>query len=205
MAVVATDNFNRADAANPGANWAKAGGSTFNLRIVSNQLEANNDPGMMIYTARTADQDGEVGIALKTLATTAGQGMGPVRRGSIAANTGYFAVAYATGIQLYKVVADSYSQLGSTYSGTISLNDIISLRATGTSPTALTVYQNGVSRITASDSASPITSGGDGAFGSIDGAIHPTGDDWYVDDLTGTPSASFLARNNNRMRPFMHF
>ncbi len=190
---VATDNFNRADANSLGANWTLSP-NNHNLRIVSNAVEANDDPGLMAYNARTADQDGEVGLTLVTLAVSSGQGMGPARRVSIAANTGYFVLGQAARLELYKVTSDSYSLLA-TYTGTILTTDIISLRATGTSTTVLKVYENSVERISYSDNSSPITSGSDGMFGSIDGAVHPTGDNWYIDDLAGGGGSTAAGRS----------
>ena len=102
--------------------------------MVEAAAEANDDPCLVAYTARTADQDGQVGVTLKTLATTSGQGFGPARRVSTAANTGYFADASSGYIALYKVVAESYSELAN-YTGTISTNDVIVLKATGTTTT----------------------------------------------------------------------
>ena len=54
-------------------------------------------------------------------------------------------------LKLYKRVASVNTQIGSTYTGTLANGDVIKLRCD--SANLLTAYQNGVSRVSATDSA----------------------------------------------------
>lgn len=70
-----------------------------------------------------------------------------------------------TGVQLYKCVSGTCNQLGSTYAGVTGGTHNISIGASGTSTTALTVQVDGTTQISFSDSSSPITAAGTADIG----------------------------------------
>lgn len=92
----------------------------------------------------------------------------------------------STFLKVFKIVAGTYTQLGSTYSGTISAGDVIKV-SVGSS-NVYTVYQNGTLRITTgADSAhSTSTKHGVTIYGTT-----PSFDDFSITDTAGG-GANFL-------------
>lgn len=92
----------------------------------------------------------------------------------------------STFLKVFKIVAGTYTQLGSTYSGTISAGDVIKV-SVGSS-NVYTVYQNGTLRITTgADSAhSTSTKHGVTIYGTT-----PSVDDFSITDTAGG-GANFL-------------
>jgi len=89
--------------------------------------------------------------------------LGPaVRVDILGTQTGYAALCSTTygspACEIVKVVDGTYSALTSAGS-TITTNSLVKLTVTGTNSTVLTVYVNGSSYLTYTDTSSPITSG----------------------------------------------
>lgn len=147
-----SDDFNRSDATLNGATPSD-GGSAWSsdtaVWVKSNQIGANSTIGGRFWAAlETSASNGTVQHTVRTLA--AATAFGVLLRW---ADTNNFIGAYAyTGkLELYKRVAGTFTQIGSTYTGTISSGDVISLEAT--SGNALTLKQNGTTRCSGTDSA----------------------------------------------------
>ena len=99
-----------------------------------------------------------------------GFSIGPAIRLSTSAITGYFIFHQSNMWELWKVVNDSYTKLG-TASRSLTANDVLRLEATGTTTTTIVFKVNGSTITTVADSSSPITSGRVGAatFDILDG------------------------------------
>lgn len=147
-----TDNFNRADSttalgspSDGGSAWVAVAGT---LGIISNQgyrVDAGGY-GIAYLEASVAD-----GTAQVTVAVFDALYNGVSCR--VTSDQDWIAVlAYDVGneIYLYKRVAGTYTQLGSTYAGAVAAGDVIALEFSGSS---YTVRQNGTSRVTATDSS----------------------------------------------------
>lgn len=155
-----TDDFNRTE--NPlsnGGTWSKcsfSGNGTLQTvaTVAEGVAHANAD---CIYYVNSpsfaANQKSTITLAIN-VDVSAG-----VRISS--GGNGYIAyLSNSETIQIYKLTAGSFSQLGTDISVTaFVIGDTLSIGATGTSTTTLTAYRNGSSVGTKTDSSSPITSG----------------------------------------------
>lgn len=177
-----SDNFDRTDGT-IGGTTPSDGGSTWtsggDAQIKSNQLGSVTSGAARNWAKLEASaSNGTAQVTAKVLA--AGTGMGLLVR--MADATNYIgAYIYSGKLELYKRVAGAFTALGSTYTGTISVNDVITLDVT--SGSALTVKQNGTTRITATDSTGSTNTG--------------VGFDWFqgdpslrVDDFSWTDAAA---------------
>lgn len=156
--ILASDDFNRADAATLGANWTAVVGT---CGIVSNEgapktFDASPD-SIQRYSAIAWPNDQYSRLTLRNIGT-AGGAPGPAVRLSAAAKTGYVCYANfnATGT-IAKWVAGAFTALGL---GTLSFTDgdDVLLWATGSN---LMLYRNGILVDSVTDSA--IASGDSGA------------------------------------------
>lgn len=143
------DNFNRADSSTSlGAPSDGGGGYTTNgtWGIVSSRAYCVVSAAQSVAYLDASITDADVQVTLATMSAD----VGLVAR--VVDSNNYFlsAVTSGTGFRLYKRVAGSFTQLGTTYSGTPANGDVLKLTVNGTS---LTVYVNGTSRITATDSS----------------------------------------------------
>lgn len=171
MGQLASDNFNRADAGTLGANWTTITGFT-SLRVTSNQATTDGDPQGNRYNAVTWPANQYSQVTLKSfISVGAGKGFGVVARAATGAETAYLAFGNTSGLELYKVVATVFTQLGTSATVPV-VNDLLYIEAKGT---AIKVFLNGVQKISVTDSA--IASGNAGLFAGDDG-LHPAGDDW---------------------------
>lgn len=147
-----TDNFNRADSttslgtpSDSGSAWLVAGGT---WGIASNQGYRVDIGSYAFAYLETSVAEGDVQV---TLAVCDNPYDGPLCRFTDDQNwVGVLAGDASNEIYLYKRIAGTYTQLGSTYAGAVAAGDILKLSF---SSTAYTVYQNTVSRITATDSS----------------------------------------------------
>lgn len=147
-----TDDFNRADSttsigspSDGGSAWVIHGGT---WGISSNQGYRVDSGTYAFVSLETSVADGDVQV---TCAATSNPYMGPACRITSDQNwVGVLTGDASNQILFYKRVAGSYTQLGSTYSGAVAAGDVMKLSFSGSS---YTIYQNGVSRITATDSS----------------------------------------------------
>lgn len=145
-----SDNFNRADTPNGigtpsdgGAGWSVTNGT---WGISSNQGYESGSGAEAGCVLEASASNVAVQVTFAVISSDAGM------LARFADTSNYLLAAVRpTNIQLYKVVAGSFTQLGSTYSATISNGDIVKLTCDAGSN--LVVYHNGVSRITATDNA----------------------------------------------------
>lgn len=146
-----SDNFTRANGA-LGSNWTTQSGTT-SPTIVSNAVEcatlANHTAAVYSGAAFPADHWAEI-----RLSTLNSDYAGPAVRMATGADTDYVAFASApfgssTSLTIAKRIASAYTQLAiGTF--TVATGDLLRLSIVGTT---LTLYLNGVSVLTATDSS----------------------------------------------------
>jgi len=146
------DNFNRADTSGNNIGTPSDGGSAWintlsgSWDIGSNQAKETSGTGQVICVL-------EASTALATVQATAtnlGSNAGLVL--CVSDDNNYIVGVFAPGFSMavYKRVAGSFTQLGSTYGGSISNGDVFALERDASDNIAF--KQNGVSRVTATDS-----------------------------------------------------
>ncbi len=146
-----SDDFNRADAATPigtpsdgGSAWVAAANT---WGISGNRAYTSAGSSESDVTLDSGTSAVEVQVTISTLSADAGLCF----RLADVNNMLLAQLLVGTGIRMFKRVGGTYTQLGSTYSGSIASGDVLKVRAD--SSNNLTAYQNGVSRVTANDSA----------------------------------------------------
>jgi hypothetical protein len=179
MTELVADSFNRANAADLGANWAvQSGGSA--ITISGNQATSTASPAVEYYSATAAPDDGYaeivVGTAVETVSDT---GIGPAYRMATAAQTMYFAQTNTHETRLYKVVGGSFTQLG-TDAAACSSGQTLRITCNGT---AISVSVNG-STVIGPVTDSGIASGRAGIWSYKD-ATTPQADSFAFGDLSG--------------------
>lgn len=175
------DDFNRSNGVLNGATPSDGGAAwtAVNYSVESNRLRCTALG--YAYEYAYTESSSSVGEASVNLAVK-GQSIGPALR--VSDENGYF-VLFVVGnqLQLYKRInSTTISQIGSTYSGTISAGDVIKLGVDSSSQ--FTGYQNGTARVgPVTDSFnSAATKVGVICFSSASGARL---DDFSFTDLAG--------------------
>jgi hypothetical protein len=181
MAQLDSDSFtyaNGALAAASSAKWTKL--SSFNdLQVISNAISGTDLDTFGVITSWPGSTTDQYAQAKATV--LGGDGGGPTVR-SDAVNNAYFAHVGAV-LEVFSCVAAVSTNIGSD--GAAAANDTIYLEAQGTQ---IVVKQNGVTRITVSNSA--LSSGKPGlyCFSSADVL-----DDWAAGDfIGGAPAAAAI-------------
>jgi len=184
---VSSDNFDRANNADIGANWDS---NTGTMKIVSNRVEASNLSSDAVETWN-ADSFGDDQFSQATLSVVSdsgaesGFGVG-VRWASGTTKTGYWAVARVSSnaVDLYvaKFVAGAYTLLGSG-NADFANGDVMRFEVEGQNPNiTLRVKKNGTTVLTVSNETS-IGSGRPALAYSSGGTINtPAIDDWSGGD-----------------------
>ena len=158
MSTLATDDFNRADSANLGANWT-ALDTTF--AIASNQAAANGAGGVFTvrYTGATFPDDQWAQVTVNaSVETQTDQGCGPCVRMQAGGNL-YLLQGNTVETRIYKRVSGGYTQLG-TDGPSIAAGDVLYLEIQGSQ---LIAKKNG-STICGSPTDSAIASGNAGLW-----------------------------------------
>ncbi len=192
MTVLATDDFNRTDAANLGANWTVPTGCTA-IPVVSNQCSAGTwGPPIEFYNGVSWPDDQYAQLVITSVSTSTDSGMGPAVRVTSGGDA-YFAQATTSEIRLYKRVSGGYTQLGSD-AAAATANDVLYIEAQGTS---ILVKKNG-STIIGPVTDSSIASGNAGIWTTD---IANAGDDWEGGDFEVGGSTPSLKFQINKLRP----
>lgn len=195
MGVLATDDFNRADASDLGANWTKKGDQGSDdppLHIVSNQAASHLGYGAtycMIYT----------GVACPDDHYSQGVIVNCTNFHGIAARVTDYNNCYVFGIastyfggssstyRIWKVVAGTYTSLG-TGTATRATSDVLKIEANGT---AIKGYVNGVEDVSVTDSS--ITTGDFGIWVFATSAAARF-DDWEGGDFAAAAGQPTMRR-----------
>jgi hypothetical protein len=190
---MATDDFNRADSTDLGANWSVPTGLGA-LQIVSNRVRGQSTSVLNgeLY-AGTFANDQYAQVVLKTVSADAFNGCGPAVR-MTAGGDGYVVLANAgAGLRLLEWAGGAYAgSLGSYGGASAAVNDVIRIEAEGT---AIRVYQNGNLRISTTDAT--IASGSPGAVCEESTLAEAEFDDWDGGNLFAAAiSAVVLTRRS---------
>ena len=178
-----TDDFNRANGA-LGPNWA--GISDGPLTITSQTVAGTASGGTTgdIRTAETYGSNQSSQVEVTSTQLSGGQWIGPAVRMQNGGQSTYLGIYFwnsgSPQLRLYKRISGSYIQLGSSYSsGALPAGTQLQLQASGSS---ITFSQNGVARISVTDTS--LTGGAPGimAFGTA------RADNWAGATLTASAS-----------------
>lgn len=174
-----SDTFDRSDSASAlgtpsdaGSAWvANAGtwGITSNLGY---KVSANNN-----FQAASLECSSSVGTVEVTVTNVSNQGV--VGRLVDASNFILGQIASSNFLAVYKRVGGTFTQIGSTYSGTTSDFDVVSMAIDASNN--ITLYQNGVSRVTGNDSAHSTAT----KWGMMIYSTSSLMDDWSFTDAGG--------------------
>lgn len=181
MAQLATDNFNRADSLDLGANWTPPAAGFDPLQIVSNAVRPQTITifNGEYYSAISwpADQYSEC----RLIAIPATNGPGPAARMSTTDQTFYVVNANTGGLQLFRVLAGSVVQIGSSATVPV-VGDILRIEAQGTT---IRVLLNSVQQISVVDAN--IATGQAGIFVYEATAVTNSQlDEWAGGDFAGS-------------------
>jgi hypothetical protein len=183
MAVLASDNFNRANGG-PGANWTALNGTA---AISTNKIVNSTGLGAYIYNAITWPND-----QYSTIRMLATRPAALVRTTSSIGTSSYALHYDGSFLSVYK----NDSTLLNFVSMTVNVNDLITLEVTGSSPAHLVAKVNGVSQFTYDDSSSPITTGSAGwAAWNATAQL----DDWEGGDFAAAGWGGLLGHKANRL------
>lgn len=183
MRVIKQDFFNRANG-ELGADWDEYGAPYNGLQIVSNRVQAAAVGGSDSFESNSValnnDQYAQITVA-SMVAAANGQAGAVVRAATPTTATLYYgSTSGGTGTFIVKYVAGAATTLASNATDGVA-GDIMRLQVTGS---ALRLFRNGVSELTATDSA--ITSGRAGIqtwVPSIAALTDAESDDWLCGDF----------------------
>jgi hypothetical protein len=177
-----SDNFNRADSTDLGANWVEVSGD---WSIVSNQLSTGDTGGTIVLRAATA-MAGNDNYAQVTLAATAAVSQGVWCRGNANITNGYLWRNDGTSWDLFSVVSSSFNVIG-TFAGAAAPGDVAKVQAVGSTIKGLV---NGVERVSVTDTA--ISTGTSVGIRSVSsGSVRY--DDFAAGDVAATVTGSAAA------------
>jgi hypothetical protein len=140
-----TDDFNRSDSSNLGANWVEVSGD---WSIISNQLSSGNAGGTIILRAAGAMATND-NFAQVTIAATAAVSHGVWCRGNSNITQGYLWRNDGTSWDLFSVVGGSFTVIG-TYAAAAVAGDVAKIQAVGST---IKGYVNGIQRVSVTNTA----------------------------------------------------
>lgn len=179
-----SDDFNRADSSNLGANWVEVSGD---WSIVSNQLSPGSAGGTILLRAATAMATNN-NYAQATIAATTAASHGVWCRGNSNLTSGYLWRNDGTSWDLFSVVGGSFTNIG-TFAGAAAPGDVAKVQADGST---IKGFVNGVERVSVTD-ANVTTGTSVGIRSESSGSIRFddfTGAD-VAQTVTGTASGAF--------------
>src|SRR5258706_12829208 len=194
MSILATDNFNRADAANLGANWTNIRGG---LGIFSNTVDVANaaDEQTARYSAISWPNDHYCTITVKQVAASSAVGAGVrVQSSGGSGRDGYWAGYNSSDSgnnnrRIWKYITGAFTSLASEAIN-IVVDDVVRLEVQGTT---LTMFVNNVQRLQVTDST--WTVGNAGLYGKAAAIDTSVMDDFEGGDFAagggGNPVALF--------------
>jgi hypothetical protein len=190
-----TDDFNRANASPIAGDWETLGPA--GVRLNTNRVDASAGSAQCLsgYKATTyafaADQSSQI---TNTVVAAFGDFVGVgVRCTNAGGGRGY--VTFWNGgngrVYLYKVSAGALGTAVNSVVNTWTANDIIKLAAvTNGANCDLTVYKNGSSIMTYSDTSTPYTDGQPAIYAFNGNANGTKGDDWVGEDAAASGIAA---------------
>jgi hypothetical protein len=200
MAVLATDNFNRADNASLGANWTICTGTNLNasgFQIVSLHVEPASSAvdSMEVWSAVAFPNDQYAQAACTVTGTTGGTGPGVFVRGTAGNNPPCYRAtvckAASNNVEIIQQVGTTYTNIGFRTTTWVD-GDILRLQVSGTT---IRVYQNGV-QLGADITDAVLTTGSAGIIYSSTASGSQI-DNWEAGSLAGPsddPPIGFIGR-----------
>lgn len=159
MTALATDNFNRANAANLGANWTS---NVADITIASNKATVTADPAGEYNNTVTWPNDQYSQTIISTL-PGGGQSAGPTARNATDGSFYAYVATFNTNSELFKsIVGVGYTTFSSA-GPAITAGDVLKVRA---SSTAVSGDRNGTQQLTTTDSSLTTGRAGICGFGS---------------------------------------
>jgi hypothetical protein len=140
-----TDDFNRADSTNLGANWVEVSGD---WSIISNQLSSGSAGGTIILRAAGAMATND-NSAQVTIAATGAVSHGVWCRGNSTFTSGYLWRNDGTSWNLFSNVGGSFTSIGS-FAGAAVAGDAAKVQAVGSTVKG---YVNGIERVSVVNTA----------------------------------------------------
>ena len=200
-ATAPSDDFNRANGS-LGASWTAVSDGA--LKISSQAVVGTSATAGDIRTAETYTNDQLSQIQLTSTQLSAGQWVGPTVRTQNGGQNTYLGIYFwnsgSPQLRLYKRISGTWIQLGSSYnSGALGAGTTLQLSASGST---ISFLQNGVSRITATDTS--LTGGAPGimTYGKakadnwVGGGSTGSGSTYSVGGSTSGLSGTVVLRNN---------
>ena len=142
-----TDDFNRANSTDLGANWVEVSGD---WSIVSNQLSPGAAGGTIILRAAGAMASSDH-YAQVTIAATTTASQGVWCRGNANISQGYLWRNNGTSWDLFSVVGGSFTVIG-TYAAAAAAGDVAKVQAVGSTVKG---FVNGIQRLSVTDTNVP--------------------------------------------------
>ena len=141
---------------NPGVGWAVSSGAAIQIGDDTTTTRARARCNAALATA---DHEAQIAIGPISSDNSGAMQVGPAVRFDPSTNACYYAIADLVNNDIQILKADSSGGLTtlSSVSFTCALNDVVKLRATGSTTVSLTLFVNGTSQLTASDSTSPLS------------------------------------------------
>lgn len=175
---VFSDDFNRADLGNLGANWANASNG---FQIISNTAAPTSAAGLCITYYSAGSTASATQFAQMKVSTSSGT-FGAMVRNDGTANNAYVATYNGATLQIYKIVAGAVTAIATSGAFTINVGDIIRTEASGST---IKNFVNGVQQLSVTDTSLP------GAAGNRVGMVSNLSllgrfDDWSGGDI-GSP------------------
>lgn len=147
------DSFTRANSNTVGSPWVEYEGAAADISILSNQLRFNAtySPSLRaIWNGRPFSANHYSQFEMQATSLTGGHWVGPTVRNSIDGGNQYVVIWFNGSCQIYKMVAGTYTALGSNVATTFAIGDTFRLEASGTT---ITAKKNGATIVSVSDSA----------------------------------------------------
>lgn len=141
-----SDDFNRADSSDLGANWVEVSGD---WSIVSQQLSPGAAGGTIVLRAATA-MAGNDNFAQVTIAATTSASQGVWCRGDATLSSGYLWRNNGSAWGLFKVVSGTFTAIGTAFTAAAAPGDVAKVQAVGST---IKGFVNGVERASVTDTA----------------------------------------------------
>lgn len=182
---MAADNFNRANETPLASPWVLQSGSSGQVNLVSNAVQANTSADKLVYYSGSATQEKQYSQAVINSKPNSNDWGPAVRIGSNGLS-GYIMAQYDPGSNfrgISKFVAANFFMVA-TGGSTTAVGDTARVEADGTS---IKTYKNGILDISGTDSSLTTAGNGAGLF------IYESGgaiDDWEGGDIPFIPYIS---------------
>ena len=190
-----SDDFNRFDSAaamgtpsDGGSAWAAQGGSVWGIST-NRGYKPNTANAWEVATLEASTTSVDVQVTVETYQL----GAGVVAR--CADNSNYLMVHEwdaPYGFRVFKVVAGSFTQLGSTYGSTSASGDVVKLTVDGSNN--IKAYLNGTLRVDAGSDAAGSSNTKHGLVSHM-GGLTTFFDTFSITDTAGAAAASFSRRS----------